>query len=126
MGQLWFLVDLGDLYRQIRRLAFICLAVLGASLVFAALLASRLQQLISGPILDLAAVASRVSEQRDYSIRAPLRSRDELGTLVEKFNEMMAQVHQRDIALERPRPNSKNEFAAAPENCRTRLSPPAG
>jgi signal transduction histidine kinase len=101
VGQLWLLVDLSDLYRQIRRLGFIFLGVLGASLLIAAIVASRLQQLISGPILDLAAVASRVSEQRDYSIRAPRRSRDELGTLVEKFNEMMAQVHHRDIALER-------------------------
>jgi signal transduction histidine kinase len=100
-GQLYLLVDLGDIYQQLRQLAFMCFGALGVSLLLAAIVASRLQRLISGPILDLAAVASRVSILRDYSIRAPRKSRDELGVLVEKFNEMMEQVYERDIALER-------------------------
>jgi signal transduction histidine kinase len=59
-----------------------------------------LQRLISGPILGLAAIAGQVSANRDYSIRAPRTSDDELGILIERFNEMMSQIHQRDIALE--------------------------
>ncbi len=101
VGQLWMLVDLADLYRQLRRLGFICMAALCVSLLLAATVASRLQRLISGPILDLACVASRVSARGDYSIRARRESADELGVLVEKFNEMMEQVYQRDLALER-------------------------
>jgi signal transduction histidine kinase len=100
-GQLFLFVDLGDLYQQLRQLAFMCLSALAVSLLFAAILASWLQRLISGPILDLAEVAGRVSVLRDYSIRAPLHSKDELGVLAEKFNEMMEQVYERDIALER-------------------------
>jgi len=99
-GQLFLLVDLGDLYLQLRQLAFICAGVLGVSLLLAAIVASRLQRLISGPILGLAAVAGRVSAQRDYSIRAGGESKDELGVLVGRFNEMMGQVHERDRALE--------------------------
>jgi signal transduction histidine kinase len=107
-GKLWLLVDLGDFYRELRQLAILCVSVLGISLLFATIVASRLQRLISGPILDLAAVASRVSSLRDYSIRAPRKSRDELGVLVEKFNEMMEQVSQRDIALERAQTELEN------------------
>jgi signal transduction histidine kinase len=99
VGQLLLLVELADLVAQLRRLAFICASVLAVSILFAALVASRLQRLISGPVLDLAAVASRVSSNHDYSIRAKRTSSDELGVLIENFNEMMDQVHHRDIAL---------------------------
>jgi signal transduction histidine kinase len=101
VGKLWLLVDLADYHRELRRLGGIGIGVMGLALLFAAVLSSRLQRLISGPILDLAAVAGRVSANRDYSIRARRASTDELGELVEKFNEMMEQIHQRDIALER-------------------------
>jgi signal transduction histidine kinase len=101
VGQLLLLVELNDLSAQLRRLGYICAGVLGCSLLVAIVVASRLQRLISGPVLDLAAVASRVSTHRDYSIRAKKTSTDELGVLIENFNEMMAQIHQRDIALER-------------------------
>jgi HAMP domain-containing protein len=102
-GKLLLVVDLGDLSRQLHQLGLLCFGALGTSLLFAALLASRLQRIISGPVLELAAVASRVSVLRDYSIRAPLRSGDEFGVLAGKFNEMMNQVYERDLALERAR-----------------------
>ncbi len=101
VGQLWMSVSLAGLYLHLRHLGMICVAVLLGSLLFAAGLASKLQRLISGPILDLAGVAASVSEQGDYSIRATRRSKDELGVLVERFNAMMEQVYQRDEALER-------------------------
>ncbi len=101
VGQLLLFVELTDLDRQVRRLAYICGGVLAGSLLFAAIVASRLQRLISGPVLDLAAVASRVSAHRDYSIRAQSRSSDELGILIDNFNGMMEQIHHRDLALER-------------------------
>lgn len=65
------------------------------------LLASTLQRAISRPILDLSEVARRVSEVRDYSIRAEKRSPDELGRLVDAFNEMLGQIQQRDSELQR-------------------------
>jgi signal transduction histidine kinase len=101
VGQLWMSVDLADLYLQLRRLGLICMGALAIALLLAAIVASLLQRLISGPILGLAAVASRVSIDGDYSIRARRVSEDELGVLVEKFNEMMEQIYQRDLALER-------------------------
>ena len=50
------------------------IVVLGSSLV-ALLLSSRLQKLISGPILRLAAVESRVSREKDFSLRAVKETR---------------------------------------------------
>lgn len=67
----------------------------------ALLLSSVLQRAISRPILHLADTARAVSEQRDYSIRAVKQSQDELGRLVDAFNDMLGQIQTRDSDLQR-------------------------
>ncbi len=99
VGTVWLSVGLQEMYARLRRFAFIGTSVLWVALLLAIALSSRLQRLISGPILALAGVAGRVSTQRDYSIRASKGSEDELGLLVDRFNEMMEQIHHRDRAL---------------------------
>jgi signal transduction histidine kinase/ActR/RegA family two-component response regulator len=65
----------------------------------ALLLSSRLQRLVSRPILDLAGTARAVSERKDYSIRAAKLGGDELGHLVDAFNDMLGQIQERDSEL---------------------------
>ncbi len=65
------------------------------------LLSSRLQHVISKPILQLARAAHTVSVEKNYSIRVEKRSRDELGMLIEAFNEMLTQIQDRDGALKK-------------------------
>jgi diguanylate cyclase (GGDEF)-like protein len=70
-----------------------------ASLALAVLFARRLEQLISQPILGLVEAARRVS-RRDYSVRAPQESSDEIGLLVRSFNRMLDAIQRRDRQLE--------------------------
>jgi two-component system sensor histidine kinase/response regulator len=65
--------------------------------------AARLQRPISGPILQLAWTAKMVTGSRDYSIRAGKQSEDEVGVLIDGFNEMLAQIQIRDAELSRAR-----------------------
>ena len=60
---------------------------------------SRLQRVVSGPILKLAGVAKIISDEKDYSVRVDHGSKDELGVLVTGFNEMLSQIQRRDSAL---------------------------
>lgn len=60
---------------------------------------SRLQRVISSPILSLAGVANFVSEKKQYGVRAEPRGDDEVGLLIQAFNEMLEQIQQRDSAL---------------------------
>ena len=76
----------------------IALIVLACSLV-AYLVSSRLQRVISKPILSLAEVARAVSEKKDYTTRALKQNNDEIGSLIDAFNEMLEQIQQRDSAL---------------------------
>jgi len=66
-------------------------------------LSSRMQRLVSQPILQLAQVARTVALEKNYSVRARRQNNDELGQLVDGFNEMLAQIQQRDLALETAR-----------------------
>jgi two-component system, sensor histidine kinase and response regulator len=92
--------DLDELYARTKRFALIFLTVILASFVTAYLLASRLQRVISGPILELARTASAVSLAKDYSLRATKSSEDEIGVLADRFNEMLSQIETRENALQ--------------------------
>ncbi len=75
------------------------LAILALSAVAAYLLGFRLQKLISEPVVHLAATAKAVRYCKDYSIRAHKRTSDELGQLVESFNDMLGEIQHRDDEL---------------------------
>jgi len=90
------------LYRLIWFFAIVILISLGA-LPLAYLLSSRLQRFISDPILHLAQVMKTVSDDRNFAVRAKRGSDDELGALIAGFNEMLAQIEDRDQQLKRYR-----------------------
>jgi PAS domain S-box-containing protein len=99
VGTVYLDSDLNELYGRTLHFAGIIAAVILASLISAYLLASRLQRVISEPILELARTAFAVSVDRDYSLRAKKTSQDEIGFLFDRFNEMLAQIQQRESAL---------------------------
>ena len=103
IGTVYLQSDLGMMVARIQRYLLIVLAVLGASTILALLLASRLQGVISEPILDLVEVTRLVATERNYAVRAPRRSRDEVGLLIDGFNDMLGQIQSRDGALETAR-----------------------
>ena len=99
VGTIYLDSDLNELYGRTLHFAGIIAVVILASFISAYLLASRLQRVISEPILELARTAFAVSVDRDYSLRAKKTSQDEIGFLFDRFNEMLAQIQQRDSAL---------------------------
>ena len=93
--------DLHPMYAMLGRSAGIIIGVMLLAFSAAYLVSSRLQRIISKPILDIADVAKVVSEQKDYSTRATSQTNDEVGVLINTFNEMLEQIQQRDSALVR-------------------------
>jgi signal transduction histidine kinase len=87
------------MYAAIKRNIINTVAVLLLATLAAYLISSWLQRIISGPILDLAKVARDVSEKKDYSRRASQKSNDEVGLLIDAFNEMLEQIQHRDSEL---------------------------
>jgi signal transduction histidine kinase/CheY-like chemotaxis protein/HPt (histidine-containing phosphotransfer) domain-containing protein len=96
-------VPLQTLYQDWRGYLLITLAAIAAAVLTAFWLAARLQQQISGPIVNLAHTMQRVSAEEDYSLRVERSSQDEVGSLIDGFNQMLGQIRHRDSRLEKYR-----------------------
>ena len=101
LGTVYVVSDLNALYSRLDKYALIAVGVFFASGLVAFLISSRLQQLISGPILNLVQTAHAVTTEKNYSVRATKQSDDELGVLIDAFNEMLKQIQERDAALQK-------------------------
>ncbi len=64
-------------------------------------LASRLQRVISGPLLRLSSVTRGVTQERRYDMRVDGEDDSEIGELIRGFNGMLAEIHRRDVELVR-------------------------
>jgi signal transduction histidine kinase/ActR/RegA family two-component response regulator len=100
-----------DILGRLIDYAAILAAVMLSSLIVAALVTARLQRAVTMPILDVAQVARRVMQSRDFSLRAPKTSDDEVGALVDAFNDMLAEVGRRTDALEQSNAHLSIEMA---------------
>lgn len=105
VGTLYLKSDLVNLTSRLKQYAFIAVGVLLAAQLGALLVSTRVQRVISGPILELARVARTVATEKSYSVRAAKHSDDELGQLIDGFNEMLSQIQIRDAALQEAREN---------------------
>ena len=99
IGTLMLLYDLGELTERIELYGATVVGVLLVSGLIAFLLSSKLRAIIATPISQLVRATTSVSETSDYSIRARKLSGDELGVLVDRFNEMLVSIQSRDNHL---------------------------
>ncbi len=103
LGTLVIVSDLSAIESAFQRGVVAVSVLLLLCIVVAFLLSTWFEGVISRPILRLTSAAERVSTQKDYGHRVDYDSQDELGTLVATFNTMLAQIAERDTALERAR-----------------------
>lgn len=111
VGTVYLQLGLEQVKAQLKQIAAIVLIIFAGACLLAFWLSSKLQRLISGPILHLAATARDISLNKNYSIRATKLNRDELGRLTDQFNDMLAQIEQRDEELRRHRNHLEEEVA---------------
>jgi PAS domain S-box-containing protein len=96
IGTLELLYDVGEVSDRTKLYGSIVLGVLLISILIAYLLSTRLRDVIADPISQLVRATTSVSGTGDYSIRVQKLTGDELGVLVDRFNEMLAGIQSRD------------------------------
>jgi signal transduction histidine kinase/DNA-binding response OmpR family regulator/HPt (histidine-containing phosphotransfer) domain-containing protein len=84
--------------RAVRFGGIISLGLLGA-FCLAFILAYWLQRVISKPILRLTSVTREVIDGKRYDVRVEKSGQDEIGELVDGFNEMLGEIQARDRQL---------------------------
>lgn len=101
--------------RGVRERLVTHIRLVGAVLLLAAAIAlgvsALLQRVVTRPIRHLAFTARMVSTAKNYTVRARKTSDDELGVLVDGFNEMLGEIHRRDRELARHQEELEDEVA---------------
>ncbi|WP_286819430.1 ATP-binding protein [Desulfobacter sp. UBA2225] len=89
-----------ELYRLlVEWVGYLALAAF-AGMVFAGVMAGRLQRIFTVPVIRLTQAVRQISEEKDYSLRVARDTEDELGELAAGFNRMLEKIEERDIHLE--------------------------
>jgi signal transduction histidine kinase/ActR/RegA family two-component response regulator len=100
VGTLFLQSDMRQWSLRAKRYASILIIFVLVSGLFALFVSSKLQGLISKPILHLEDTMRMVSSNKNYAIRAVKTYSDEIGRLIDGFNTMLSEIQQRDTALQ--------------------------
>jgi PAS domain S-box-containing protein len=99
LGYVFLSSDTSAWADRLKRYGWTAITVLLASLAMATLVAWLLHRTISDPIYSLLHTMRRVTAMQNYSLRADKPSDDEIGSVVDGFNQMLAEIQVRDEAL---------------------------
>jgi two-component system sensor histidine kinase/response regulator len=112
IGRVEIHADLAEMWaaiaRQLAQTAGISLLAFGASLV----VARWARRDVVAPIEHLAATTHRITRDQDHTVRVAGGRQDEIGTLIDGFNEMLDQIRQREQALSAHRDHLEQEVDA--------------
>lgn len=103
IGDLYIDVDMTNSWLTLFAYLVSLAGLLALALLIAAFLGMRLGKYLTEPILQLATMAEAVSATKNYSLRVMGSGPDEIGHLVDRFNEMLMQMEQREAELKQHR-----------------------
>lgn len=87
-------------YNNQRALYIVFAIITGiCAIVISYILSFYLKDFLLVPILNLLNIVKKISNDKDYSIRAKSYDKDEIGELIEGFNHMIERIESRDLAL---------------------------
>lgn len=100
VGTITLRAGLGELQQRRRRYLEIAVIVLVGASIVALILSWAFERVISRPILNLLEVEKRVSREKNYALRAHKEADDEVGRLIDGFNEMLDEIGARDAEIQ--------------------------
>jgi signal transduction histidine kinase/CheY-like chemotaxis protein len=99
LGTLTIESGLEQLRDQVQRSLWACLGVIVIASLMALVLSSWFQQYLAQPVKSLVEATREVTESKNFSVRVPKTTEDELGMLTDSFNEMLTEIQRREEAL---------------------------
>ncbi len=91
--------NLKDYQKRFDNILYTNLLITVILLLIAFLIAIYMQRIISQPILNLSFVVKKISENKDFSLRIEKRGNDEIGHLIDGFNEMLDTIEKQNTEL---------------------------
>ncbi|MGY6277323.1 EAL domain-containing protein [Methylomonas sp. MgM2] len=112
IGSVFIISDLSSALTRQLKLVGLVLIVLFIALCAAFLLTIPMLNKVAKPITSLVKTTKKISQNYDYSLRAKKYSRDEIGILVDAFNDMLETVESKNKSLV----DLKNNYQALYDN----------
>jgi signal transduction histidine kinase/DNA-binding response OmpR family regulator/HPt (histidine-containing phosphotransfer) domain-containing protein len=103
------------MWRDILKSLGVIAAAMGGSLIVSLAQAGRFKRSIADPVAKLIAAAQKVSANQNYTLRIAHQRSDELGTLIDSFNDMLAQIESRGAALAHHREELERQVSVRTE-----------
>lgn len=99
IGRFRLIGDMSQAYTTLTQQAYLTLGVFVLSLLLAIILSSRLQRVVSVPVRRLLDTMEQIAAHKDFNHRAEKLGNDELGELVDGFNNMLQNLQHYDTEL---------------------------
>jgi PAS domain S-box-containing protein len=115
IGMIYIRSDLVKFYSRLRWYGVMLIIIIGISIILTLVFSFVLQKNVLNPISHLTQTMKKVSGEKDYTIQVGKESNDEVGILVDEFNEMLGQIRKRDEALK----EAEKKYRAIFENAIT-------
>ena len=85
-------IDLDGQRARLRAQGIAMATIVAVGMLMSLLLSSVLQRIIGDPISSLARTAREIGDRGDYTLRAKAGAEDEIGVLVQSFNQMLDEI----------------------------------
>ncbi|MGZ8217439.1 EAL domain-containing protein [Methylomagnum sp.] len=112
IGYVYLRTHLNRLYQYALWNGLVILGVIIGATGISILFSRRLQRRVALPIQHLATTMERVSREQDFGLRAIAGVPDEIGRLIQGFNQMLGQLEDRDNRLAQYRASLEEQVAA--------------
>lgn len=99
VGDIIVISDLKDIKKNLQRYILYSFISLALGVLVARIISGKLSKIIYVPIMNLYQAAIAVKEDERYDVTVRKKSFDELGVLVDAFNEMLLQILIRERAI---------------------------
>ncbi|GEM_PF-836153 len=111
IGMVLIRADQRWVYARMQSVTMMVAGIMLILIVLSGFISARLQRIISLPIETLSKTMQHVKHRQDYGVRVHSDRRDELGTLMDGFNDMLEQIQERDSRLELNRRKLEEQVA---------------
>lgn len=96
-GTIYLRVSTEDLSKRMTQSILTYISIFLGIILISYIFALNFQRIISGPILQLAAITDQISSNPDLSMRLEIKGSDEISILFNRFNMMLTQLHHREL-----------------------------
>jgi signal transduction histidine kinase/ActR/RegA family two-component response regulator len=99
LGHVFVSADTSAWYQRVKAYTKLAGMIFLGCALLSFFVAAAMQSLITRPILVLGRAMARVRNEKRYSLRATRAGSDEIGKLIDGFNEMLSEIEARDAEL---------------------------